>query len=145
MDKHPNKWRRAREEAGFTREKAAEILKVSDTTLKEIEKDPNESPREPKRELQGAMAFAYNASWLLDSDLDDDYLPCEITQAFMQFDCDFDDVEKLISTAKRIIADGKIAPDERDEVMGFIKELKEASVRSKELMYSLSKALGETK
>jgi transcriptional regulator with XRE-family HTH domain len=137
MSDHPNKWRRARESVGFTREKAAELYGISVPWIKEIEKHPDENPPEPKRELQGIISVVCKAPWLLDSDLEDDYMPSAITEAYMQFDCEFEDVEKLINTAKRMIADNKIDHDERDDALHLVKELKEASIAIKKLIYSL--------
>jgi hypothetical protein len=109
----------------MTREEAAWRIPSSVSTIKRIEY----RQQIPTPELEAAMAKAYNAPWVADPTVPDDYKPLQRAQALLNYVNEREDVEMIMPRVRRVTADGKI-----DEA--FAREIKEECAAARDLLYA---------
>jgi hypothetical protein len=116
----------------MTREEAAWRIPSSVSTIKRIEY----RQQTPTPELEAAMAKAYNAPWVADPTVPDDYKPLQRAQALLNYVNEREDVEALMPRARRILADGKIDRTEAEDFRAIAREIKEECAAARDLLYA---------
>lgn len=128
-----NKYKTARLMADLTVEQAAEKTYISESTLKRIERGTQPCSRDQAK----AIAEAYNAPWVADPTVPEDYEPMPKACAVLRYLNERHDVEQLMPRAMRILADGKVDESEQKEFAMIVKEIEEERIAGRDLMYAI--------
>jgi DNA-binding XRE family transcriptional regulator len=127
-----NKYKTARVMAGISQEKAAELIPVSVSTIKRIERGTQRC----SADIAGAMADLYQAPWVADPTVPDDYTPKPQIQAAMCFENETEDVVGKLPRLRRILADGRVDHDEEKEFAEIKREIGEAMRAAQDFLYA---------
>jgi transcriptional regulator with XRE-family HTH domain len=128
-----NKYKTARLLAHMTIEHAAEKTYISESTIKRIERGTQPCGRD----IAKALADAYNAPWVADPTVPDDYEPMARDRAMLRYINEREDVESLMPRMRRILADGKVDDDEAKELAAIRREIEEEGAAGRDLLYAV--------
>jgi len=105
------KMKTARLMARMTRIQAADRLFISESTLKRIENGIQKA----SREIELAAAELYDAPWVANPLVPDDYQPAPRTQAVLNYYSKRRDVERIMPLMESILADGLVDKTEEQD------------------------------
>ena len=126
------KHKTARNLAHMSREKAAEKLYSSVSTLKRVESGKQQC--DPL--LESRMAAVYGFQWVADPSIPNDYKPMPLPQAALKLSNELEDAMGVIGRVKRIVEDGVVKPDELADFQNGTKEVKEAMEAARNFLYA---------
>jgi len=82
------------------------------------------------------MAKAYNAPWVADPTVPDDYKPLSRAVAVLNYVNEREDVEALMPRARRILADNRIDDTEVSDFDIITREIQEERNAGRDLLYA---------
>jgi transcriptional regulator with XRE-family HTH domain len=128
-----NKYKTARNMAGMTLEQAAEKSYIGIGTIKRIERGTQPCGTDHAK----ALADAYNAPWVADPTVPDDYSPMPKACAMLRYINEREDVDRVMPGLRRILADNKVDEHEAAEFSAAMKEIEEEKRAGRDLAYAL--------